>query len=214
MKKSIKTLFLIAAIAASTLTASAIKPSYRGFVDFGGALLVGNSDVDPSALSIETGATDYNLMFSTTHGVQINRSFFVGVGLAGIISNSANFMTDESGRMCEASYNKNYNIPVYLSGRWDMNIARKVSPFVSLNLGYNINSTNTDGDASTLFIQPSAGIRIRLHHHVGFNIGLTFYSSKFKTGVYDGRINWNDKWLYSEATYSRYNFGLNIGLDF
>ena len=102
-----------------------------------------------------------------------------------------------------------------------MNIVRKVSPFISFKAGYlygiseygEYNIPGSSGESladSGFFFQPTVGVRIRLHHHVGLNLGLTLFPMKYKTEENSYSSNYSD----IRASYTRYNLGLNIGIDF
>lgn len=221
MNKSIKTLLAFAAIAAMSLTASA-RTSYRGFVDFDPSIAVSYSSVSPSELKLEEKPADLSILFSTTHGVQLNRHFFVGAG-AGFILGKTSIDDPYEDRYGERNSELNLYVPIYLAARYDLNITRKVSPFISFKAGYLYGITNygeynipgSSGDSladSGFFFQPTVGVRIRLHHHVGLNLGLTLFPMKYKTedNSSDNDSNYSD----IRASYTRYNLGLNIGIDF
>lgn len=226
MKQLFKSIIAIAAIAAMSFTASA-RTSYRGFVSFDPALAISYSSVSPSDLSISSDAkaTMFAGEVSTTHGVQINRHVFVGagVGIQFSCNRSDYYSTDIQIMMDGDEYT--FNVPIYVAARYDLDIARKVTPFVSCKLGYSLgipvngvyNIIGSSGDSLSdngLYFQPTIGIRFRVGHHFGINLGLTLYPSYYKTTDYSELIYNNDVLTDIQATYHRYNFGLNIGFDF
>lgn len=235
MKKSIKTFFVITAIAVSTLNASAVKPSYRGFTECG--ITYGSFPSDyAKALSVHNsyyneyeGEACSAFNFATSHGVQLNRMFFVGAGIGvnNIIKHDGN--TDD------------YDVPdyfaqfaIFLDGRWDMNLTKKVSPFFDLRLGIATNFDTDDfnifqsnpykvGEETTtqwqwqgfnqqpcnqFYFQPTIGVRFRLHHHLGLNIGLTYFTRKRVDVIFDHTTITDIKTMYKNQ------FGIIIGLDF
>lgn len=224
MKKSFKAFLAIAAIAAMSFTASA-RTSYRGFVSFDPALAISYSSVSPSDLSIssEAKATMFAGEVSTTHGVQINRHVFVGAGVG--IQFSCNRPDFYNSNQYIIDYDEyTLHVPIYVAARYDLDIARKVTPFVSCKLGYSLgipvngayNIIGSSGDSLSdngLYFQPTIGIRFRVGHHFGINLGLTLYPSYYKTSYGSDYID-SYELTDIQATYHRYNFGLNIGFDF
>ena len=221
MKQLFKSIIAFAAIVAMSFTVSA-RTSYRGFVDFDPTIAVSYSSVSPSDLKLDYKPADLSILFSTTHGVQINRHFFVGAGAGFILGKPTTEPSAKGGGNIEdGSFELNLYVPVYLAARYDLNIVRKVSPFISFKAGYlygiseygEYNIPGSSGESladSGFFFQPTVGVRIRLHHHVGLNLGLTLFPMKYKTEENSYSSNYSD----IRASYTRYNLGLNIGIDF
>lgn len=211
MKKTFKAFLVIAAITATALNMSAIKPSYRGFAEASIAYGPSSSDYgdDSDALPLN---------FATSHGLQLNRSFFVGAGLGlnEIIRNGSNTFAQ---------------LALFLDGRWDLNVAKKVSPFVDLRLGYASNFDSEDfgvfksnpysvGESvsgsgyigqvpcNQFYFQPTVGVRFRLHHHIGLNVGVTYFTIKRIDVIADNGI------ITDIKTWNRNHIGLIIGVDF
>lgn len=88
MKLSLKAILAVAAIATMTLTSSA-RTSYRGFLDIDPTIAISYSSVKPSELSLSEKPNDLAVAFSTTHGVQISRRFFIGLGAGFIMAKSS-----------------------------------------------------------------------------------------------------------------------------
>ena len=221
MKQLFKSIIAFAAIVAMSFTVSA-RTSYRGFVDFDPTIAVSYSSVSPSDLKLDYKPADLSILFSTTHGVQINRHFFVCAGAGFILGKTTTEPSEKGGGNIEdGSFELNLYVPVYLAARYDLNIVRKVSPFISFKAGYlygiseygEYNIPGSSGESladSGFFFQPTVGVRIRLHHHVGLNLGLTLFPMKYKTEENSYSSNYSD----IRASYTRYNLGLNIGIDF
>ena len=221
MKQLFKSIIAFAAIVAMSFTVSA-RTSYRGFVDFDPTIAVSYSSVSPSDLKLDYKPADLSILFSTTHGVQINRHFFVGAGAGFRLGKTTTEPSEKGGGNIEdGSFELNLYVPVYLAARYDLNIVRKVSPFISFKAGYlygiseygEYNIPGSSGESladSGFFFQPTVGVRIRLHHHVGLNRGLTLFPMKYKTEENSYSSNYSD----IRASYTRYNLGLNIGIDF
>ena len=136
MKQLFKSIIAFAAIVAMSFTVSA-RTSYRGFVDFDPTIAVSYSSVSPSDLKLDYKPADLSILFSTTHGVQINRHFFVGAGAGFILGKTTTEPSEKGGGNIEdGSFELNLYVPVYLAARYDLNIVRKVSPFISFKAGY------------------------------------------------------------------------------
>ena len=171
---------------------------------------------------IRSSPCGYTIDIGTTHGAQINRHFFVGAGAGFILGKTTTEPSEKGGGNIEdGSFELNLYVPVYLAARYDLNIVRKVSPFISFKAGYlygiseygEYNIPGSSGESladSGFFFQPTVGVRIRLHHHVGLNLGLTLFPMKYKTEENSYSSNYSD----IRASYTRYNLGLNIGIDF
>ena len=223
MKKIFKNFFAVSAITAVSFTASA-RTSYRGFVDFDPTVSITYGSVSPSELSLYDKPTCFTGLLSTTHGMQINRHLFVGVGVGILFDNlkskNASGLPDDD----QQRSTLDFLFPAFLTVRYDLNVARKISPFVSFKIGYisrltdeavfGTSFSNSDywdvelKSDSGIWFQPTIGVRFRLGHHNGLNLGLTMMPTHYKT---DSRSHYDS---LTEATFSRYNLGLNIGIDF
>ena len=208
MKRTIKALAVIAAVVVSAFTASA-RTSYRGFLEVDIAGSISNSEPNnPNLKFVETYSPLSALVF-TTHGAQLNRSFFVGGGVGvDIISEGTLFL------------------PIYAAARWDLNITSKFTPFVSCKLGACIGirsnshyigfitpSEQTEyfypgPKDGSFYCQPTVGIRFRLHHHMGLNVGLTLISNTY------GLDESYEPSQYYGSNFNCLSCGLNISLDF
>lgn len=236
MNKSIKTLLAFTAIAAMSLTASA-RTSYRGFVDIIGAYPIFSTNVNDGFATDNDGQAVW-INLSTTHGVQLNRHFFIGAG-AGLYD------------LCRFGEITLTQIPIYIAGRADLNISKKCSPFIDLKIGYSANLNNGCFSADIegvndytysyengyeyaspyisthdpykafgqFFFQPTIGIRFRLGHHLGLNLGLTYYCQQLKESlnIYErGTDGYGNGDFIEQVNLSWKNnyLGLNIGIDF
>lgn len=220
MKKFLKSILVIAAVAAVSLTANA-RTSYRGFFDLAPSFIVSNTKLNnPNAEFINSPKGDFTFLISTTHGVQLNRSFFVGAGFG------VNLHGDNT--------NDAIWVPVYAAVRWDLNISKKISPFVSCKLGYSFSSRDgfleyvdganensfRNGDTTTkdgFFYQPTVGVRFRLHHHIGLNVGVTLLPTDYETELWvDTPANefYPDGNRTEYASFRCLNLGFTIGIEF
>lgn len=181
---TLKHLILTAAalIAASTALSAqdtgAPARGYRGFVDI--SLL-------PGTIS-ESGAVwscDYDRAgLLTTHGIQLNKRIFVGLGL-GFETYIDDSLIDEF----------NVIVPIYGAFRCDF-IPKRITPFAEARLG------GFAGDYSGLFLNLGAGIRLR---RFNFSIGYEMLQ-----GSVDVQ---NDYGHIEPADLVSNNFVLRFGVD-
>lgn len=226
MKRLIKSILTVAAITALSLSATA-RTSYRGFVDIDPTIAISYSSLSFSDgaeylseyYSLYKKPADFGINVTSTHGVQLNRHFFVGAGLGLMMQFSSGTRNGDFDSKYDSETELSLSAPVFAAFRWDMDIAAKVTPFVSCKLGYivkinksgTINIVDEEGHRygppsladGGFYYQPTLGVRFRMNRNLGFNLGLTLYPSYFKATDY------NDS-----ASYTRLNFGLNLGLDF
>lgn len=185
-----KTLIALA-LTASAFTADAA--SYRGFFDlFGGVCTGGKTTVNAGDLSVANIRNNYAFGFNMTHGCQITPFLYAGLGFGA-------FSTVMSAEELNSSYSdetmniSSMDIPLYLDLRYELNIRKKVTPFVDLKLGYQINvdfdsnwsssyyNYNTTTELSVrsrgesgFYFQPSIGLRFRMGKKSGFNLGVAY----------------------------------------
>lgn len=194
---------------------------YRGFVDANFGLCVGRSGMTKGFEMYKSGS-EFTLLGTTTHGVQLNDSWFVGGGIGVTLYENSDWKDGTDKRKFETSY----SIPIFAAGRWELAHSRKVTPFVDLKIGYSIRSDKYRGlniispgeaypdcrstPAGSFFIQPTAGVRVAVSQRVGLNFGLTYFPERYKFSKSIGDT-------YSEEIlghYTRNNLLLNVGVDF
>lgn len=232
MKRILVALSLVVAV----FTVSA--QSYRGFIDIFGGIGVGS---DESIVRGDMSFTDikpsYGFGLSTSHGCQITPWGYVGIGVGAYTSlnhASKNYEWDNK--------NNFYGIyiPVSLDLRWDLNIRKKVTPFVDVKVGYQFvaDVCNDGGIADAysdstdeymdlyaepiagFYFQPTLGLRFRMGKKSGFNFGVT-YNPTIKKRIYAKVEKYNhDTYNYTEIGKigkKELNVGalmLNLGFDF
>lgn len=150
---SIFTIMITAAAGARDLARG-----YRGFFDINGEALFENKNSYYHHKDIVYST----LGFTTTHGYQFNRNFFLGAGtgLEAIIINT------------------NYDIihlgtPVYIMGRADWNIGR-VPLYADLKVGTILELGYVDTQFTNLSVNPTIGYRADWGRRVALNIGIGF----------------------------------------
>lgn len=224
MKRILVALSLVVAV--FTMSAQ----SYRGFIDLYGGVATG------SGHTVETGVgpfsdvkPNYGFGLSTSHGCQITPWGFVGVGVgayATIDHAAANGDTNNE----DSNGLYGIYIPISLDLRWDLNIRKKVTPFVDLKIGYQLAVDGSDdeygegelwGDGHIRYLhfeslpgfyfQPTIGVRFRMGKKSGFNLGVT-YNPTVKKRVYafnrDGGSHIDEKDFTSGVAM------INLGFDF
>lgn len=203
-----------------SLSLSSFAQSYRGMFDLAAGIITpGEKNYTYNGIPIEVKPF-MGGVFSMTHGCQITPYLFAGLG-AGINLGFAEFINDRD------SYSNSKDIyvstvPVFLDVRWDLDVRRKITPYVDLKIGYQIQFGTKDlcedycydnyntynvytYAASSFYFQPTVGVRFKGGKRSGFNLGIA-YNAKLKRELYV-----NDMLLGST------NDGilmLNIGFDY
>jgi hypothetical protein len=197
MQKNMKKLIIITFLFLGfVLPAKAVH--YRGFVEIAPGI---NSELqrnDESYYDVVCG-NEFAIGVSTTHGLQINKKLFLGLGVSGMYSHTWN------------------NISTYLDGRFDFVSSRKFSPFVDLKIGfasycdkvgyyYNYYGTNdryydySENRHGGLYIAPTIGVRNRLTDNFALNIGLGWDYIYGRSPAFIGK--------------SRHVVSLKVGIEF
>lgn len=183
-----KRFLFVIALAVSVLTASA--QSYRGFFNlYGGYGVSGAKDIKTNGDDINNVKAEWVAGISTSHGCQIFPYLYAGLGVGGylVLNGADSYETYDRGYYRDVQLDA-LNIPIFADFRYDLNIQKKVTPFVSVKLGYQIavdlNSDicaySTPGEnlfskpQSGFYFEPMIGMRIRSGSHSGFNIGISY----------------------------------------
>lgn len=207
MKKPFIFTLIIAALCC-TFSAQA-KPSYRGFINVQAGAVTGQKTTGDYDLGKPSGISP---MFTTTHGVQLNRSFFVGAGAGFALTQG----WDGGGN--HNSIDQFLTVPIFIDLRWELNITKRVTPFIDIKGGYNQNVGTYDNLGEPYqphpdvrakhgtFVQPTVGLRFRWGRKFGFSIGAS-YNTGVKTAVYDTAGK-------ETGTCTNPRASLNLGFDF
>lgn len=214
----------------------AFSQSYRGMFDLSAGIIEsGKNNFSYSNIPIEVKPFMGGI-FSMSHGCQITPFLFAGLGTGinlGYTELSVGSNTSNRKELYAVT------VPVFLDVRWDLDIRKKITPFVDLKIGYQFKvgeddscyrrfeSQNSEGQypnydydnttytyactygSSSFYFQPTVGVRFKGGKRTGFNLGIS-YNTKIK------RV------LYVEKNYENYHVGstndgvlmLNIGLDY
>lgn len=170
------------------------QKGYRGFLEWSNSLR--------SELFSETsgeGNTTLNRKtmlftgFSTSHGYQINKMFFVGGGL------------------CMEKYNvaNDWIAPVFIDGRVDFLFGR-FSPYGDLRVGY-------DMARGGLYVSPTVGYRFNWGRKVGVNIGLGLSLCSYWDELFEYIMVAPDAYIINDLGYHNHicpYFSFRLGFDF
>ncbi|MFT4169260.1 MAG: hypothetical protein QM653_09100 [Dysgonomonas sp.] len=127
---------------------------YKGFIDFGYSIPVGDE-------SASSGRLD----FTTSHGYQVNSFFYAGLG-AGV-----NYY-------CQDGIDS-WSFPLFFNPRLTIPTSSIVSPFLDVKIGYTVGE-----DIKGFYLSPSIGTRFLLTNNnaINFSIGYTLQNVKYEYG--------------------------------
>ena len=163
--EAIKRILSLAALLSIVLVANAqntLKNCYRGFVDAGYSIGIGD---------YEFGRFELN----TTHGYQVNPYFFFGAGLG------LHFMSEyeTAGMDIALDYRESkVDIPVFANVRCNFSKG-KVSPYIDVKGGTFV--TNNGG----LYASVSAGCRISINDKQAIKVSVGYTSEKLEFETFD-----------------------------
>lgn len=221
-----KRFLFVIALAVSVLTASA--QSYRGFIDvFGGYGVAGTKDFTNGNHTFKDVRADWAFGLRTSHGCQVLPYLYTGLGFGGyMVLNGAEAYDEYRGSYRDIQLDA-LNIPIFADFRYDLNIQSKVTPFVSVKLGYQIAvdllSEESAGEGSGAYLyskpesgfyfEPMIGMRIRTGSHSGFNLGISYNPTlRRKLSISDKYENENYATEVGKQTCGA--LMLNLGFDF
>ncbi|WP_280744704.1 MULTISPECIES: hypothetical protein [unclassified Parabacteroides] len=185
---------------------------YRGFLEAGYVMKMG--DISTSRIEV-----------TTSHGYQVNPSFFIGVGVGvNLYSDGLHY----KGKHIENvdTFNIATTIPIFADLRYNFLESGKAIPFIGLKAGYSIGfsdseftSSGTDGSTKKttetkmegvgFYLAPSVGIKYFVSPSFALNFSLGYTAQMFDyTYMFDGDPN-----IYSK---SKNNGGISIkvGVEF
>ena len=167
--KAIKRIFALAtllSIALITNGQNISKNCYRGFVDAGYSIGIGD---------YEFGRFEVN----TTHGYQVSPYFFFGAGMG------LHFMPEyeTAGMDIALDYRENkVDIPVFANVRCNFSKS-KITPFIDVRGGTFV--TNNGG----LYASASAGCRISINEKQAINVSIGYTTEKLEFETFDRFTN-------------------------
>jgi len=164
---------LLSAIASSAQNTA--KNCYRGFVDAGYSVGIGDYDF---------GRIEVN----TSHGYQINPYLFIGAGTG--LHFMASYKTKDMDIPLDVRDSK-VDIPVFANIRCNF-LKKKVSPFVDVKGGTYV--TNSGG----LYVNASAGCRFSINEKQAINLSVGYTTEKLQFETFDRFIS------HTSMEYTRY----------
>lgn len=157
------------------------------------------------------GNLDY-FSVSTSHGVQLNRNHFVGLGIEySPWSQAENLPVGADDIVTKGVFDK--SVPLYAIWRMDF-FRRKCSPFFDVRTGYQI------GGAGGFYGGVNVGLRITMGRRSGFNISLgaefrrLTYRDVVNAGGYDDYGYWSDSYVEYDKTQNGCAITARLGFDF
>ena len=193
-----KIILPLVALAAVAFPSSALK--YRGMVDISPALEFPH-DYECGHYYIDDYGYDevrISLSVSTTHGMQLSKNHFIGIG-------------GEFSRILGGNYKEKGGIPVYAMWRMDF-FGRKITPFFFFSSGYQV------AKANGFYGNINGGVRFNLTGRTGLNVSLGVRIRRVEAGtgnwIKSAYSSWRDD--YGRVLVRQYAFGflMRIGVDF
>ncbi len=126
---------------------------------------------------------------SMINGYRFNDTFFSGIGVGVGYSNALNGVDISTLGITTEFRNEAILIPIYANIKANLSKDNKISPFLSLNVGYTIDVNQYLKDAPGIFIQPNFGVDFKItdktsiYGLVGFNLQHFDYSYTRNVGT-------------------------------
>lgn len=158
MKTMLKNLFVVALLVMSVSKTFAQKSQDVKYQ--------GEFSVSTAICAAEGLNNPFN--FETVHGIRVNKYVSVGFGLGFNL-----FTFTDNGKDAEG-----FLLPLFVDVKWYI-LDRKVSPYVSLDMGYNFGVGNHFGEYAGMYIAPGAGVSFKLKGKGAFNLGLALNNNSF-----------------------------------
>ena len=168
------------------------KNCYRGFVDAGYSVGIGDYDF---------GRFEVN----TSHGYQINPYLFIGAGTG--LHFMASYKTKDMDIPLDVRDSK-VDIPVFANIRCNF-LKKKVSPFVDIKGGTYV--TNSGG----LYVNASAGCRFSINEKQAINLSVGYTTEKLQFETFD-RFTSHTSMEYTRYTtlYDTEAITVKLGFEF
>lgn len=192
MKKILVLFAAIMASAALTCNAQGMKSGYKGHIDAGYTIGIGDYKFN-------------RFEVNTTHGYQVNPYIFLGAGTG------LHFMSSYKTGDGEISLDKRdskVDIPVYANFRSNFTKG-KFSPFFDIKGGTFV--TNNGG----LYVVASVGVRYALNNKQGLSLSVGYAAEKLEFDTLVGFYNRYDfSYMRMPAKYDTESVCLKLGFDF
>lgn len=189
MRRILLILFIVFTTAISAF--AQVNVHYKGYVDFSEGIIIPGGD-------IITRNTELSLGLSTSHGIQLFNSLFVGGGI------------EVSGTQYGSGHSDYYGkrewgvLGVgFIDVRYLFRKDHRVQPFVGTRIGGGYQSI---GELSCLYFSPSGGISFNIREKFGLDLSIAYkmyHSTEHENYYY--KTDWN--YLYNGITLS---FGIHF----
>lgn len=142
-----------------------LEPGYKGLIELGYQIGSGDFGMDRIKLNI-------------INGYQVNQNFSIGIGTG------LRYYTDAEALL----------IPIFADFRGNISLDSKISPYVSLGIGYSFDATNSFEGVGFL-LNPTIGVSFKVSDKSAMNVGLGYEMQKlgYELSVgydyYEGSIN-------------------------
>ena len=165
----------------STYNGIGLQPGYKGIIEFGYQIGTGTYGMDRLKLNI-------------INGYQINPYFSLGFGTG------LRYYFDADAAL----------IPLFADFRANF-IDNKISPYLSLGLGYTFDATNSFEGVGFL-LNPTVGFSFKVSDNSALNVGLGYEMQKMKFLEITEINNWG--YTFSEITENSGAISINVGISF
>ena len=188
-------------VSISLLCVSGRAQTYRGMVDVAPALeLQEEFNVYNNYMnSYGYYGVAFAMAVSTTHGVQLSRQHYVGIG------------TEFCRRLDISDWEELGSIPVYAMWRMDF-FGRKITPFFDVRAGYQV------ARANGFYGNINGGVRFNLTGRTGLNVSLGVRIRRLDVDTAGYWISTYSSWgfEFGRVLVRQYAFGflMRIGVDF
>lgn len=146
-----------------------LEPGYKGIVELGYQVGVGTWGVDRIKLNF-------------INGYQLNEYFSLGIGLGLRYYHDA-----------ELAF-----VPIFADFRGNLPLDSKISPYVSLGIGYTLDATNSF-DGVGLMVNPAVGVSFKVSEKSTMNVGIGYEAQKISDDGYSITVG---------------GLGFNVGISF
>ena len=205
-------------ISVSLVSLIATAQSYRGMVELGIGVIGGGASYSNELATFKLN-NSFLGSFTTSHGCQITPSIFIGAGVGVDIGFWDSFKTP----ILDSKFNREdfivddlrsavscWKIPVFLAFRWDLDIQRKVSPFIDLKIGYSINVDRQENYS----VEAHSSIRLRDNLDYGEYLDKYGFVPYGSTADSEARSSFYFKPTIGVRIKCKKNCGFNMGVSY
>lgn len=197
MKKIILLLTFVLTIATTAI--GQVNPQYKGYVDFSGGILFPGGAAD--------GETGESIGLSTSHGVQLFNSLFLGMGVD--LTGSVYAREYRSGKYSyDTELEWGFLGSAFFDVRYNFLKDKKVTPFVGTRIGGGYQSYEEE---PLVYFSPSAGVSFNFTQKFGLDVFLSY--KLYSTSVESDEWNYETEKYYIDS-YNYHGINLCVGIHF